>query len=101
YHADSRIGFYTALAKPDGGFDEFTAGYTVPANSWDRNAMKLVSGDFNGDRRTDMAMMYRFNDGTIKMYTGLADTTGHIQPFTSSYTVPANAGWDWNSIELP
>ncbi|MFJ4315411.1 trypsin-like serine protease, partial [Streptomyces lavendulae] len=100
YHGDSRIGFYSALAKPDGGFDEFTAGYTVPANSWDRNAMKLVTGDFNGDRRTDMAMMYRFNDGTIKMYTGLADTTGHIQPFTSSYTVPANAGWDWNSIEL-
>ncbi|MGO4463892.1 FG-GAP repeat domain-containing protein, partial [Streptomyces sp. M-16] len=60
----------------------------------------LVSGDFNGDRRSDLAMMYRFGDGSIKMFTGLADGAGHIQPFTSSTTIPASAGWDWNAIEL-
>ncbi|MET9610985.1 trypsin-like serine protease [Streptomyces sp. NPDC006512] len=100
HHDNSTIGFHTALAKTDGGFDEFTVGYTVPANSWDRNAMKLITGDFNGDHRTDMGMMYRFSDGSIKMYTGLANSSGHIQPFTSSYTVPAGAGWNWNAIEL-
>ncbi|MFI5986089.1 trypsin-like serine protease, partial [Streptomyces sp. NPDC051555] len=44
YHADSKIGFYTSLANAGGGFGDFTVGYTVPVNSWDRGSMKLVSG---------------------------------------------------------
>ncbi|MGO4463894.1 FG-GAP-like repeat-containing protein, partial [Streptomyces sp. M-16] len=56
YHGDGSIGFYTALGNTVGGFGDFTVGYTVPANSWDRASMKLVSGDFNGDRRSDLAM---------------------------------------------
>jgi hypothetical protein len=100
-HADTSIAFYSSLADSAGDFGEFTVGYTVPARSWDWASMKLITGDFNGDRRTDMGMMYRFGDGSIKMFTGLADAAGHIQPFTSSYAVPASAGWDWNAIELP
>ncbi|MEW1636804.1 trypsin-like serine protease, partial [Streptomyces sp. NPDC093801] len=100
HHADGSIGFFTSLGNTAGGFGDFTAGYTVPPNSWDRASMKLISGDFNGDRRTDIGMMYRFGDGSIKMFTGLADAAGHIQPFTSSAAVPAAAGWDWNAIEL-
>ncbi|MFD9524869.1 trypsin-like serine protease, partial [Streptomyces goshikiensis] len=99
-HADTSIGFYSSFTTATGAFGEFTEGYKVPAASWDWASMKLVTGDFNGDRRMDMGMMYRFGDGSIKMYTGLADASGHIQPFTSSYTVPASAGWDWNAIQL-
>ncbi|MGI5450660.1 trypsin-like serine protease [Streptomyces sp. CA-243310] len=101
HHADTSISFYSSLTTTTGAFEDFTEGYKVPVKSWDRASMKLISGDFNGDRRTDMGMMYRFADGSIKMYTGLADPAGHIQPFTSSYTVPASAGWDWNAIQLP
>ncbi|MGE7388401.1 trypsin-like serine protease, partial [Streptomyces sp. NPDC004126] len=100
YHGDGQIGFYTSVANPDGGFGDFTVGYTVPARSWDRGSMKLVSGDFNGDRRADLGMMYRFGDGSIRMFTGLSDAAGHIQPFTASAGVPASAGWDWNAIDL-
>ncbi|MFI1105952.1 trypsin-like serine protease, partial [Streptomyces melanogenes] len=100
HHADSSIGFFTALSEPSGSFGPYTSGYTVPPNSWDWNAMKLINGDFNGDSRSDIGMMYRFTDGAIKMFTGLADTAGHIQPFTSSYSIPASAGWDWNAIQL-
>ncbi|MGW7342756.1 trypsin-like serine protease [Streptomyces sp. NPDC054854] len=101
HHANGSVGFHSSLAKADGGFGEYNVGYTVPANGgWDRNAMKLITGDYNGDRRTDMGMMYRQADGTMKMYTGLADNAGLIQPFTSSYATPANANWDWNAIQL-
>ncbi|MFZ3544262.1 trypsin-like serine protease [Streptomyces sp. 4.24] len=100
HHANSAIGFYTSLGNSAGGFGDFTLGYTVPVNSWDRASMKLVAGDFNGDRRADVGMMYRFGDGSIRMFTGLADAAGHIQPFTDSAVVPASAGWDWNAIEL-
>ncbi|MDJ0385299.1 trypsin-like serine protease, partial [Streptomyces sp. G-G2] len=100
HHADGSIGFYTSLGDSAGGFGDFTLGYKVPVGSWDRASMKLVSGDFNGDRRADLGMMYRFGDGSIKMFTGLADAAGHIQPFTASAAVPASAHWDWNAIEL-
>ncbi|MFF4427462.1 trypsin-like serine protease [Streptomyces sp. NPDC001549] len=100
FHANTSIAFYSSLAKADGGFNDFKAGYTVPANSWDRNSMKLIAGDYNGDGRSDMGMMYRNGDSSITMYTGLANTAGLIQAFTPSYTVPAN-NWDWNAVQLP
>ncbi|MFD0568358.1 hypothetical protein ACFQ0T_02540 [Kitasatospora gansuensis] len=100
-HTNGSIAFMTSFTDANGAFGEYTSGYTVPADSWDWNAIRFISGDFNGDHRADLAMMYRFGDGSIKMFTGLADATGHIQPFTSSYSVPANANWDWNAIRLP
>ncbi|MFJ5637061.1 trypsin-like serine protease [Streptomyces goshikiensis] len=50
-HADTSIGFSSSLTNASGEFGEFTAGYKVPAGSWDWSSMKLVTGDFNGDRR--------------------------------------------------
>ncbi|MEE1781459.1 VCBS repeat-containing protein, partial [Streptomyces sp. SP17BM10] len=60
--------------------------------------MKLVAGDFNGDGRTDLAMLYRRPDGSIDYYTALADTSGHIGAFKSSpKSTPASGNWDWNA----
>ncbi|MFD5146797.1 FG-GAP repeat domain-containing protein, partial [Streptomyces sp. NPDC058401] len=100
YNADTSITFRSSLAKADGGFGGFTGGYSVPAKSWDPKSMKLTAGDYNGDGRTDMGMMYRNADTSITMYTGLANTAGLIQPFTSSYKVPVKS-WDWNAVQLP
>ncbi|MFF1414767.1 FG-GAP-like repeat-containing protein [Streptomyces sp. NPDC058289] len=99
HHADTSIAFYSSLSKADGGFNEYKPGYTVPAKNWDRSSMKLIAGDFNGDGRTDMGMLYRNGNTSLTMYTGLADSAGLIQPFTPGYTVPAN-NWDWKNIEL-
>ncbi|MFD5146796.1 trypsin-like serine protease, partial [Streptomyces sp. NPDC058401] len=99
YHANTSIAFYSSLAKADGGFNEYKPGYTVPTGSWSRGSMKLITGDFNGDTRSDMGMLYKMGDGSLQMFTGLADTAGLIQPFTSSQTVPANT-WDWNTVEI-
>ncbi|GAA1231160.1 hypothetical protein GCM10009665_21900 [Kitasatospora nipponensis] len=100
-HSNGQIGFYTSLTDTAGNFGAYNVGYTVPVNgNWDWNSLKFVSGDFNGDGRSDLAMMYRHSDGSIGMYTGLADGNGLIQAFTGSYTVPASANWDWNAIQL-
>ncbi|MGZ9929513.1 trypsin-like serine protease [Streptomyces sp. NC-S4] len=101
HHADGSIGFYSSLADTTGHLGAFNVGYKVPASGgWVRDSMRLISGDFNGDHRSDIAMMYRHTDGSITLHTGLANTEGLIQPFTeSSYRVPANS-WDWNAIQL-
>ncbi|MEU2627544.1 FG-GAP-like repeat-containing protein [Kitasatospora sp. NPDC007106] len=101
HYADSAIGFFTSLSKADGGFNPITAGYIVPKGNWDWNSSRFIAGDFNGDHRTDLALMYHHEDGSITLHTGLADAEGHIQAFSlPSYTVPASAGWDWNAIRL-
>ncbi|GGV32088.1 hypothetical protein GCM10010495_55990 [Kitasatospora herbaricolor] len=100
-HADGAIGFYTSLADAAGKLQAFNSGYTVPAGNWDWASMKLVSGDFNGDHRTDLALMYHHGDNSISLRTGLADANGLIQTFgDASYTVPSSANWDWNAISL-
>ncbi|MFJ2782052.1 FG-GAP-like repeat-containing protein, partial [Kitasatospora sp. NPDC087315] len=101
YRGDGGIGFYTSLTAPSGALGDFTSGYTVSAAAgWDRSAMKLVAGDFNGDRRTDLAMLYRRWDSSIGFYTALADTAGHIGEFNASPNSVAADNWDWNAVQL-
>jgi hypothetical protein len=99
HHTDSSISVHTAIANTSGGFGPFTVGYTVPANSWDWNAFRTIAGDFNGDGRSDLAIMYHHTDSSVSMHTALADTSGHLGPFTVSYTVPAGS-WDFNALRL-
>ncbi|MFD9594483.1 hypothetical protein ACFWA9_17235 [Kitasatospora sp. NPDC059973] len=47
-------------------------------------------------------MLYHRNDGAIGLHPGLAGTTGHSTAFQGGpSTVPANAGWGRNGIQLP
>ncbi|MER6397347.1 hypothetical protein ABT263_15025 [Kitasatospora sp. NPDC001603] len=47
-------------------------------------------------------MLYHRNEGAIGLSPGLADTTGHITAFQAGpSTVPANAGWGRNAVQLP
>ncbi|WP_380280835.1 trypsin-like serine protease [Kitasatospora purpeofusca] len=101
YHPDGSIGFYTALAGSNGAIGEFNGGFSVPAGSWSRADMKLVPGDFNGDGRAELAMLYRHGDGRISQHTSSANAAGLLGDFTTDgWTVPAGAGWDWNAIQL-
>ncbi len=101
YHwNDGAIGLFTSHTDPNGNFDAFTLGSTVPAASWDWNAFKTITGDFNGDHRTDLAIMYHHTSGEIWMMTALANQDGTHGTFQTSLQVPAAAGWDFNAIRL-
>ncbi|MFB7476253.1 trypsin-like serine protease [Kitasatospora sp. NPDC056184] len=101
YHADGAIGFYTALAGSNGALGEFNGGYAVPAGNWARGDMKLVPGDFNGDGRAELALLYHQADGRITQHVSSSNAAGLLGAFTTDgWTVPAGAGWDWNAIQL-
>ncbi|MGV9211565.1 FG-GAP-like repeat-containing protein [Micromonospora sp. RB23] len=97
---DSSIQFSTALGDTAGAFGPFVDSYLVPKNSWAWTSFQLIVGDYNGDGRTDAAMMFAFADGHFSMNTSLANAAGGIGPFVGSLTVPASDGWKWDSIRL-
>ncbi|WP_203787674.1 CHAP domain-containing protein, partial [Longispora fulva] len=81
-----------------GGFD--LGGTTIPAGAWDWNSFQVYPGDFNGDGRTDLGVMYKQADGRISFMHAMADTTGRIGTFNNAVTIAAAAGWDYNAIRL-
>jgi GH25 family lysozyme M1 (1,4-beta-N-acetylmuramidase) len=97
HRTDNSINLFTSPADTSGGFGNFNLGYTLPANAWDWNAFKLISGDFNGDGRADLAAMYHHSNGAISMNTSLADANGLLGPFTRSLRMPVSTGWDWRA----
>ncbi|WP_124856237.1 FG-GAP repeat domain-containing protein [Micromonospora arida] len=97
---DESIELFTSLGNASGGFGTFTGSYKLPANSWKWNSFKTITGDHNGDGRTDVAAMYYQADGSITMHTALANSGGGFGAFTGSLTVPANAAWHWDAIRL-
>lgn len=74
-YADGSDKIFTFLARPDGGFAN-------PFWSWNRttgwtfSSMKLTSGDHNGDGRDDLAGMYFYATGEVKLFTFPALATG-------------------------
>ncbi|HEX6501287.1 MAG TPA: VCBS repeat-containing protein, partial [Micromonosporaceae bacterium] len=101
YHfSDNSIQLFTSLGDTNGGFGAFTGSYKLPANAWDWNAFRSIPGDFNGDGRADLAVMYHYSTGAISMCTSLADASGGFGPFNCSLNIPASAGWNWSAIRL-
>ncbi|WP_051708764.1 GH25 family lysozyme [Micromonospora parva] len=99
-YKDESIELFTSLGTTSGGFGTFTGSYKLPANSWKWDSFRSITGDHNGDGRTDLAAMYCQADGSITMHTALANTSGGFGAFTGSLTVPASASWQWDAIRL-
>ncbi|MFJ8744140.1 FG-GAP-like repeat-containing protein [Embleya sp. NPDC127516] len=46
------------MAQPGGVFSDPVSGYVTPAGNWDWNRATIMAGDFNGDGKDDVAMVY-------------------------------------------
>ncbi|MER6853990.1 FG-GAP-like repeat-containing protein [Streptomyces flaveolus] len=95
-NGDDRLFTFTATAS--GGFNAAFASWSNTKNDWNRDNLKFVAGDFNGDGRDDLGGLYRHADGSIKMYSFLADTTGGFQTSIASWG-SATFG-DWNRTHV-
>ncbi|MFJ9796306.1 FG-GAP-like repeat-containing protein [Streptomyces sp. NPDC101145] len=81
------------------GFDAPTVKWSSGAMSWTWDRSKPVTGDFNGDGRTDLAVLYnngQQTDGGYRttLWTFTANATGFDAP-----TVKWNSGtgsWNWD-----
>ncbi|MEU6245007.1 FG-GAP-like repeat-containing protein [Streptomyces sp. NPDC047024] len=89
---------FTFTATTAGGFNAPFPSWSNTNNDWNRDNMKFVTGDFNGDGRDDIGTLYRFADGSIKMYSFLAKPDGGFQASIGSWG-SATFG-DWNRTHV-
>jgi hypothetical protein len=81
---DTVWNFFTS--SPDGTFTGASEAWSAPAESWWKDHMKIVTGDYNGDGRDDLGALYGYDDGREKMFTWIAKADG-------TFAWPA-AGWE-------
>lgn len=97
-YADKSIGVLTWLSRAGGGFDPpFRSWYNAPEPYWgDLARLKIVAGDFNGDRRTDVAGLYGYANDNLALLTFTARPDGGFANPVSSWrsTVAAWGRWD-------
>ncbi|MEU9097088.1 FG-GAP-like repeat-containing protein [Streptomyces sp. NPDC048361] len=99
-YADGSDRLFTLTADVRGGFNPPFEGNAMPAGWWDVKKSKAVTGDFNGDGRDDIAALYGYGDGTLKMHTFLASPTGAFQPDLTSWGSTITSWGDWNRTYL-
>ncbi|MER5891098.1 FG-GAP-like repeat-containing protein, partial [Streptomyces sp. NPDC001941] len=81
-----------ALAAPQ------SAWTTAPGN-WYLDQVKKVAGDFNGDGLSDVAVLYGYGDGTVRLWTFPGNSDGSFTPaFESWSTTPGN--WEFARVRL-
>ncbi|MEU1288292.1 FG-GAP-like repeat-containing protein [Kitasatospora sp. NPDC005856] len=91
------------LAKAGGGFAQPTAWWKSGLNTFDWNSAKAISGDFNGDGKTDIGVLYNYGqnpDGTnhTGLWTFLSTGTSFADPIMPWDSVDSGTGsWNWNS----
>ncbi|MGW1978107.1 FG-GAP-like repeat-containing protein [Streptomyces sp. NPDC001889] len=76
-YGDGSDKLFTMLARPDGGFGgHFSSFQRAPGDGWHVNRMKFATGDFNGDGRDDLAALYGYRDGSVKLMYWAGRTDG-------------------------
>lgn len=68
----------------------------MPAGTITYQSMQMVPGDYNGDGLDDLGAMYNKNDGTVRMFTWLANPDATFQPIKTSWT----DSWDYSRTKF-
>ncbi|BEL05464.1 FG-GAP-like repeat-containing protein [Actinoplanes sichuanensis] len=65
------------------------------AGAWDWNRIKAVTGDFNGDGRTEIGAFYNYDNSLTRLFVfdGIGGNAAARQVWDST-----QGGWDWNRM---
>ncbi|WP_436994748.1 FG-GAP-like repeat-containing protein [Streptomyces sp. enrichment culture] len=91
-YADGRDTLFTFLSDQRGGFGTPVTGWTAP-NNWTASKSKYVTGDFNGDGRDDIGVLYDYDGGAVKLWTFLATPTGGFSAPRVAWDHPTWGDW--------
>ncbi|MFF0214040.1 FG-GAP-like repeat-containing protein [Streptomyces vinaceus] len=95
YDYEDANGLFTFLGNADGTFTSLPRSAYVPPGNWNAKNAKLVAGDFNGDKRDDVAMMFDHGGCSTGTHTFLAKADGTFEQQFGSWNSGAG-NWCWN-----
>ncbi|MEV1118670.1 FG-GAP-like repeat-containing protein [Actinosynnema sp. NPDC049800] len=72
------------------GFDPWVEKWNSGPENWPAQSAKVVSGDFNGDGRVDIAAFYDLGGGVTRLYLWQAAATGFAPPVLKWDSGPGN-----------
>ncbi|NVK80401.1 FG-GAP repeat domain-containing protein, partial [Streptomyces morookaense] len=103
--ADGRneTGLWTFTSKGPDGFDAPRKTWDSGKDSWNWDASKVVAGDFNGDGKADLAVLYNYgrtSDGRNEsaLFTFTSDGDGFNSP--RKVWESGKGSWNWNTSKL-
>lgn len=79
--------------------------YNAPVKSWSRASgwtfayMNPIAGDYNGDGRDDLAVLYGYADGHVTLFTIATSASGTFLDSVASWTAPVGA-WGFSQMKL-
>ncbi|MFF3981182.1 FG-GAP-like repeat-containing protein [Streptomyces sp. NPDC001828] len=101
-YADGHDGLSTWFlsGNRDGKLDNARQVWSSGPGNWERNQMKIFTGDFDGDGRDDLACMFHYLSTDIsKLFTWTTKPDGTLNPAAGGYTGnPAN--WSYGATTL-
>ncbi|WP_439678146.1 FG-GAP-like repeat-containing protein [Embleya sp. MST-111070] len=99
---DGSTSLFKFISHPGGIFSDPTPGYVTPAGQWDWNRAMVMAGDYNGDGKDDVAMVYAQvadpANGTTTVHTWVVRSDGAFgTPLPGWQSAPG--AWNANSAK--
>ncbi|KJY21266.1 hypothetical protein VR43_11775 [Streptomyces sp. NRRL S-104] len=98
-YGNDTTGLYVLDAKPDGGLAEPREVWSSGARNFNAASAKWATGDFNGDKRADVAALYGYGDGHNAVFTWFGTPDGGFTTPGAPLQIPAGK-WDWSKVAL-
>jgi V8-like Glu-specific endopeptidase len=91
-YASGKDTLFTFLSDARGGFRVPITGWSAP-NNWTASKSQYVTGDFNGDGRDDIGVLYDYDAAAVKFWTFLATPSGGFAAPKTAWDGPTFGDW--------
>ncbi|MGW6904595.1 trypsin-like serine protease [Streptomyces sp. NPDC054940] len=98
-YSDGTMGIWTWISQGDGAYATPFRSFRSEPGDWTLSRSTLVSGDFNGDGRDDIAAWYDYAAGHDRLFTFLSEQNGGFTAPTGSLTI-AEGNWTAAAAKL-
>lgn len=95
-YADGSDRLWSFLTRADGTYGTPVSGYYGKPTGWQVDHMKQVAGDYNGDGLGDVAVLYGYDDGSLRLWTLLGKGDGTYEAPFDSWTLAS--GWNFANL---